>query len=82
MAELKLKMAGGKVEIVSYKLTPLVNHISREDSEWIVYRLEDYTEELAKNHLGNNSAYNCNITVESMWKLYTQITGFKKEDLN
>ena len=82
MAELKLKMAGGKVEIVSYKLTPLVNHISRGDSEWIVYRLEDYTEELAKNHLGNNSAYNCNITVESMWKLYTQITGFKKEDLN
>ena len=72
MAELTIKVFDGKVSIESAELTPLVNHINNNDTQFKIYRLEDYTEEIAKGHLSNNHSAGT-ITVDKLWKLYNGI---------
>ncbi len=72
MAELTVKVFDGKVTIESAELTPLVNHINNTDTQFKIYRLEDYTEDIAKGHLTNNHAPGT-ITPDTLWKLYKGI---------
>ncbi|MBO4559025.1 MAG: CapA family protein [Lachnospiraceae bacterium] len=72
MAELTVKVFDGKVTIESAELTPLVNHINNTDTQFKVYRLEDYTDAIAKGHLANNHAAGT-ITPDKLWKLYKEI---------
>ena len=76
MAELRIKLFDGKLTVEKAELTPLVNHINNNDTKFIVYRLEDYTEAMAKGHLANNHAAGT-ITVEKLWKLYRDIAAGK-----
>ncbi len=72
MAELRIKVMGGKVSIEKAELTPLVIHINTADTKFIVYRLEDYTAELMKAHFSNRNDP-ATITVSGLWKLYRGI---------
>lgn len=50
MADFTLKKEGDKVTIASYSMTPLVMHYNEDYTECSVYKLDDYTEELAQEH--------------------------------
>jgi len=53
MAEVTIEKHGEEIEISSAKLAPVVCHYKRDDKEGFafnVYRLGDYTEEIAKTH--------------------------------
>lgn len=50
MADLTLKKNGDEITIESYTMTPLVMHYNSDYTECAVYKLEDYTEELAQEH--------------------------------
>ncbi len=76
MAELRIKLFDGKLTVEKAELTPLVNHINNSDTKFTVYRLEDYTEAIAKGHLANNNSSGT-ITVEKLRKLYNDICAGK-----
>ena len=73
MAELRIKVMDGKVTVEKAELTPLVNHLNNNDTKFTVYRLADYTAEMAKGHLVNYTHGTGTITVEKLWKLYNSI---------
>ena len=52
MADITLKKDGktGEVTVSDYKLVPLVMHYDSEKKNCAVYKVSDYTEELAKAH--------------------------------
>lgn len=52
MADITLKKDGktGEVTVSDYKMTPLVMHYDSEKKNCAVYKVSDYTEELAKEH--------------------------------
>ena len=68
MAELRIKMFDGKISIESAELTPLIIHINSSYTKYVVYRLEDYTEELMKAHCCAGS-----LSISGLWKLYRGI---------
>lgn len=75
MAEITLRKVNGEVYVESAKLTPLVNHINRYDTVFVVYRLEEYTDSLAKGHVANVVKSEKEITVDKLWKLYYSVVG-------
>ena len=50
MADFTLKKDGDEVTIDSYSMIPLVMHYNEDYTECSVYKLEDYTDELAQEH--------------------------------
>lgn len=50
MADFTLKKNGEKVTIESYSMVPLVMHYNADYTDCSVYKLEDYTDELAQEH--------------------------------
>ena len=50
MADFTLKKNGDEVTIDSYSMIPLVMHYNADYTECSVYKLSDYTEELAQEH--------------------------------
>ena len=50
MADFTLKKNGDEITIESYTMIPLVMHYNSDYTECTVYKLEDYTEELAQEH--------------------------------
>lgn len=50
MADVKLKYDGEEVKIKDYKFEPVVTHYNKSYSEFTVYPLRKYPEELAKEH--------------------------------
>lgn len=50
MADFTLKKNGDEITIESYTMIPLVMHYNSDYTECAVYKLEDYTEELAQEH--------------------------------
>ena len=50
MADFTLKKVGDEVTIDSYSMIPLVMHYNEDYTECSVYKLEDYTDELAQEH--------------------------------
>lgn len=79
MAEITIRKVGDEVTVETAKLTPLVNHINRTDTEFTVYRLEDYTAKLAKGHVSNVGKSEPEITVDKLWNLYNSVVGDLKE---
>ena len=50
MADFTLKKDGDEITIDSYTMVPLVMHYNEDYTECSVYKLEDYTDELAQEH--------------------------------
>lgn len=74
MAELNLTktVTDGVVtscEVSDYDFEPIVTHYN--STEHTVYKLEDYTEDLAKTH----SLASKGLSVEKLWNLWEEITG-------
>lgn len=58
----------GEIEIKDYSLIPLVTHYSGK--YYTTYKLEDYTDEIAKQHKINSTR---KFSPEILWKLYNEI---------
>lgn len=81
MAEITIKSVNGEIYVESAKITPLVNHINKTDTEFTVYRLEDYTSKLAAGHVSNVGKSEPEITIDKLWGLFRSVVGFESEFL-
>ena len=81
MAEITITKYNGEVKIKTAKLTPLVNHVTyagqvgdSDDylSDYTVYKLSDYTDSLAQQHI-NSLTKRGTVTVAKLKKLFKDI---------
>ena len=74
MAKVTLERRGGECRVVDYSLTPLVSHLALSPA-MSVYRLADYTEELAAQNAVRSMPGCSNFTVAYCRELVAQILG-------
>ena len=72
LANITIEMTEGeKAKIVEASITPLVTHFTSKFNEYAVYKLDDYTEELARQHKLAKSG----LSKRSLEKLASTILG-------
>lgn len=76
MAHVTIKRDGKEISIVSVEAVPIVSYISPDSSEYCIYLLEDYTDELGKNHR-NTDVTPARCT--AIWNQVFTITEFNYE---
>lgn len=76
MAHVTIKKDGKEISIVSVEAVPIVSYISPDSSEYCIYLLEDYTDELGKNHR-NTDVTPARCT--AIWNQVFTITEFNYE---
>ena len=79
MAEVVFEKNGNDISVLSYQCIPLVTHYT--NTEHMVYKLSDYTEELASKHTMNQ--YDSRFSKDYLENLYYKIMhGMDDEILN
>lgn len=71
IADVKLKYDGKKVTLEEYQLVPIVTHYNPSCTEFSVYTLDSYTDELASRH--GVAAYDGKVSVERWNNIYSTI---------
>lgn len=71
MADVKLKYDGKKVTIDDYEFVPIVTHYDSTYKKFAVYRLSEYTNDLAKKHGVN--PHNGAVSVERWEKMVDEV---------
>ena len=78
MAEIIFEKNGDEVTVSSYQCIPLVTHYT--DTKHMVYKLSDYTEELAREHTMNQ--YDSRFSKEYVEELYDKIMHGMDEEVS
>lgn len=78
MADVTIKKDEERTYIEEASLTPIVTHFERgSDNHIAVYRLSEYTEELAKKHFIRGGRRGADFSIKRLWELANQIIGEK-----
>ncbi|MBE5961543.1 MAG: CapA family protein [Lachnospiraceae bacterium] len=76
LADVVIAKDGEKTYLESVHIIPIVTHYERGvESNFGVYRLSDYTEEMAKKHYIYGTSRGSDFSVSKMWELTNQIVG-------
>jgi len=79
LAELEIVKWNGETTLRAAEYTPIVNHMSKDDTKFTVYLLSDYTDagDLYKDHYMNHRYWMGNVTPERLKKLFNSIGNEK-----
>lgn len=79
LAELEIVKWNGETTLRSAEYTPIVNHMSKDDTKFTVYLLSDYTDagDLYKDHYMNHRYWMGNVTPERLKKLFNSLGNEK-----
>lgn len=79
LAELEIVKWNGETTLRSAEYTPIVNHMSKDDTKFTVYLLSDYTDagDLYKDHYVNHRYWMGNVTPERLKKLFNSLGNEK-----
>ena len=79
LAELEIVKWNGETTLRSAEYTPIVNHMSKDDTKFTVYLLSDYTEagDLYKDHYMNHRYWMGNVTPDRLKKLFNSLGNEK-----
>ncbi len=76
LADVIIAKHGEKTYLESVNIIPIVTHYERGDeSNFGVYRLTDYTEEMAKRHFIYGTQRGSDFSISRLWELTNQIVG-------
>ena len=79
LAELEIVKWNGETTLRAAEYTPIVNHMSKDDTKFTVYLLSDYTDagDLYKDHYMNHRYWMGNVTPERLKKLFNSLGNEK-----
>ena len=79
LAELEIVKWNGETTLRSAEYTPIVNHMSKDDTKFTVYLLSDYTDagDLYKDHYMNHRYWMGNVTPDRLKKLFNSLGNEK-----
>ena len=79
LAELEIVKWNGETTLRSAEYTPIVNHMSKDDTKFTVYLLSDYTDagDLYKDHYMNHRYWLGHVTPERLKKLFNSLGNEK-----
>lgn len=77
LAELEIVKWNGETTLRAAEYTPIVNHMSKDDTKFTVYLLSDYTGELYKDHYMNHRYWMGNVTPERLKRLFSSLGNDK-----
>ena len=79
LAELEIVKWNGETTLRSAEYTPIVNHMSKDDTKFTVYLLSDYIDagDLYKDHYMNHRYWMGNVTPERLKKLFNSLGNEK-----
>lgn len=79
LAELEIVKWNGETTLRAAEYTPIVNHMSKDDTKFTVYLLSDYTDagDLYKDHYMNHRYWMGNVTPDRLKKLFNSLGNEK-----